>query len=401
MQNFQLEHLGTVATSERRIEFVERKGIGHPDTICDGIAESISIALCQAYLERAGRVLHHNIDKGLLVAGQTTPAFGGGVVDVPMRLVIGDRATAECDGYHISTEEIAIESAKGWIQDHLRLIDPDKHLIFQNELKAGSPELTDIFSRKIISANDTSAAVGFAPLTETEQLVLATERQINSDKFKKQFSEAGEDVKVMGVRRDRNLHLTVAVAMVDLYIKDARQYFDRKQEMQQELIQFLEPQLTTLDGIQLDLNTLDNPERGLGGMYLTVLGTSAEGADGGEVGRGNRVNGLITLNRPMSTEAAAGKNPVSHVGKIYNVLSHYLAEKIYESVEPVKEVCVWLCSQIGREISDPWMMSIEVVLSPGTELQEIKPAVLAIAEKELAGIDNFVVRLSRGEFSVY
>jgi len=148
--------------------------------------------------------LHHNIDKGLLVAGQTIPAFGGGVVDAPMRLVIGDRATAECDGYRISTEEIAIESAKGWIRDHLRLIDPEKHLIFQNELKAGSPELTDIFARKTLSANDTSAAVGFAPLTETEQLILATERQINSDQFKKQFPEAGEDVKVMGVRRDRN-----------------------------------------------------------------------------------------------------------------------------------------------------------------------------------------------------
>ncbi|WP_299461608.1 methionine adenosyltransferase [uncultured Gimesia sp.] len=401
MQNFQLEHSGNVATFERRTEFVERKGIGHPDTICDGIAESISIALCQAYLDRAGRVLHHNIDKGLLIAGETRPALGGGIVDVPMRLVIGDRATAECDGFRISTKEIAISSAKGWIRNHLRLVDPEKHVIFQNELKAGSPELTDIFSRKQISANDTSAAVGFAPLTETEQLVLATERQINSDKFKKLFVEAGEDVKVMGIRRDRSLQLTVAVALVDRYIKNVRQYFDRKQEMQQELMEFLEPQLKTLDGVQLDLNTLDNPERGLGGMYLTVLGTSAEGADGGQVGRGNRVNGLITLNRPMSTEAAAGKNPVSHVGKIYNVLSHYLAEKIHASVEPVKEVCVWLCSQIGRDISDPCMMSVEVVLREGTALPDVEPAILAIVEKELAGIDDFVVRLSRGEFSVY
>tara|TARA_R110002111_G_scaffold2705_5_gene18041 strand:- start:26122 stop:27327 length:1206 start_codon:yes stop_codon:yes gene_type:complete len=401
MQNYQLEHSGNVATSERRTEYVERKGIGHPDTICDGIAEAISIALCQAYLERAGRVLHHNIDKGLLIAGETKPAFGGGVVDVPMRLVIGDRATAECDGSRISTKDIAISSASGWIQNHLRLVDPEKHLVFQSELKAGSPELMDIFSRKRISANDTSAAVGFAPLTETEQLVLATERQINSAQFKKEFVEAGEDVKVMGVRRDRNLHLTVAVAMVDRYIKNAGQYFDRKREMQQELIQFLEPQLKMLDGIQLDLNTLDDPERGLGGMYLTVLGTSAEGADCGQVGRGNRVNGLITLNRPMSTEAAAGKNPVSHVGKIYNVLSHYLAENIHAAVKPVKEVCVWLCSQIGRDISDPWMMSIEVVLSEGTSLQDVEPAILAIVEKELADIDNFVVRLARGEFSVY
>ncbi|QDT91545.1 methionine adenosyltransferase [Gimesia algae] len=401
MQNFQLELMGNVATSERRTEFVERKGIGHPDTICDGIAESVSIALCETYLERAGRVLHHNIDKGLLVAGQTTPALGGGVVQVPMRLVIGDRATAEWDGYRISTEDIAINSAREWIKENLRLIDPDRHLVFQNELKAGSPELTDIFSRKKLTANDTSAAVGYAPLSETEQLILATERRINSDEFKKKFSEAGEDVKVMGIRRDRSLHLTVAVAMVDRYIKDVQQYFDRKQEMRQELIQFLEPQLKTLDRVQVELNTLDDPERGLGGMYLTVLGTSAEGADGGQVGRGNRVNGLITLNRPMSTEAAAGKNPVSHVGKIYNVLSHHLADKIHASIEPVKEVCVWLCSQIGREINDPWMMSIEVVLSDNISLQDVETALHAIVQQELAGIDDFVVRLSRGEFSVY
>jgi len=243
--------------------------------------------------------------------------------------------------------------------------------------------------------------VGYAPLSETEQLILATEQQINSDEFKTNFPEEGEDVKVMGIRRDRSLHLTVAVAMVDRDIKDVRQYFDRKQEMRQELIQYLEPQLKTLDRIQLELNTLDDPERGLGSMYLTVLGTSSEGADGGQVGRGNRVNGLITLNPPMSTEAAAGKNPVSHVGKIYNILSRYLADIIYTSIEPVKEVCVWLCSQIGRDINDPWMMSIEVVLSQDTSLQDVEVPLLAIVQRELAGIDDFVVRLSRGEFSVY
>ena len=401
MQNFNLALSGTVSTPEQQTEFVERKGIGHPDTICDGIAEAISIDLSQAYFERIGRVLHHNIDKGLLVAGQTSPALGGGIVNEPMRLVIGDRATAECDGYRISTDEIAISSAKNWIKNNLRLVNPDKHLIFQNELKAGSPELTDIFSRKNLSANDTSAAVGYAPLSETEQLVLATERRINSNEFKDEFPEAGEDVKVMGVRQGRNLYLTVAVAMVDYHFKEAKQYFDRKQELQQDLVQFLEPQLKELDQVQLEINTLDDPERGLGGMYLTVLGTSAEGADGGQVGRGNRVNGLITLNRPMSTEAAAGKNPVSHVGKIYNVLSHYLSDQIYSSIAPVKEVCVRLCSQIGREISDPWMMSVEVVLTPNTSLSDIEPALQEIVQRELAGMDDFVLRLSRGEFSVY
>lgn len=401
MEHFQLETLGPLTTEEKAVEFVERKGIGHPDTICDGIAEAISISLSQSYLQWAGRILHHNIDKGLLVAGHTEPELGGGIVHTPMRLVIGDRATAEWDGHRISVEEIALESAREWIKAHLPLVNPDTHVVFQNELRAGSPELTDIFSRARLLSNDTSAAVGFAPRTETEELVLETERLLNTEEFKLKYPETGWDVKVMGVRRGRSLQLTLAVAIIDRYIEEVQYYFDRKKALEEELTAFLEPQLKTLDSVELAINTLDDPERGLDGMYLTVLGTSAEGADGGQVGRGNRVNGLITLNRPMSTEAAAGKNPFSHVGKIYNVLCQELAEKIYTELEPVKEVCVRMCSQIGREISDPWMVSTEVVLSQGTELKEVEEPIKAIIAKQLRGMEDFVRRLASGEFSVY
>jgi S-adenosylmethionine synthetase len=401
MEHFELEGMGPLTTAEKAVEFVERKGIGHPDTICDGIAEAISISLSQNYLQWAGRILHHNIDKGLLVAGHTQPELGGGVVHTPMRLVIGDRATSEWDGHRISVEEIAEESAKEWIKAHLPLVNPETHMVFQNELRAGSAELTDIFARASLLSNDTSAAVGFAPLTETEQLVLETERLVNTEEFKLKYPETGWDVKVMGVRRGRQLQLTLAVAIIDRYIEEVQYYFDRKKELETELTAFLEPQLNTLDSVNLAINTLDDPERGLEGMYLTVLGTSAEGADGGEVGRGNRVNGLITLNRPMSAEAAAGKNPISHVGKIYNVLCHQLAQQIYEELEPVKEVCVRMCSQIGREISDPWMVSTEVVLSEGIELKEVEKPIRELIEKQLRGIEDFVRRLASGEFSVY
>lgn len=401
MEHFHLEQRGALTTAEGTMEFVERKGIGHPDTICDGIAEAISVALSQNYLQWAGRILHHNIDKGLLVAGQTEPELGGGTVHVPMRLVLGDRATADWDGHRISVEDIAIETAREWIGTYLPLVNPETHVVFQNELKPGSHELTSLFSRSHLLANDTSAAVGFAPLTETEKLVLKTERWLNTEEFKREFPETGQDIKVMGVRHERNLQMTVAVAIVDRYIEEVQYYFDRKRELHDALKAFLEPQLETLDSVDLKINTLDDPERGVDGMYLTVLGTSAEGADGGQVGRGNRVNGLITLNRPMSTEAAAGKNPVSHVGKIYNVLSHHLANQIYSELEPVKEACVRMCSQIGREISDPWAVSVEVVLADGIKPEEVEQEVRKIVEKELRGLDSFVRRLSRGEFSVY
>jgi S-adenosylmethionine synthetase len=318
-----------------------------------------------------------------------------------MRLVFGDRATAEYKGKRLDVGAIAEASAKQWLRQHLRFVDPQQHLVFQNELKAGSPELADLFDRPVMGANDTSAAVGYAPLTETERLVFAAELYLNSSEFKQRFPEAGEDVKVMGYRLDRELVLTVAMAVVDRFILDAKTYFDRKQEMRLALELYLAREQRTLDRIRVDLNMLDDPTRGEKGMYLTVLGTSAEGGDCGQVGRGNKVNGVIALNRPMSTEAAAGKNPVSYVGKIYSLLTHRIAAEIYAGVPGLREVYVWLCSQIGQPIDQPLIASAQLILQSGVALAEVEPTVKALIEQELATMDNFTARLAGGELPVW
>ena len=401
MSNIILEELKQTPVEQQRVELVERKGTGHPDSICDAIMEQISVALCREYLDRFGRILHHNIDKGLLVAGRADPRPGGGSVMEPMRLVIGDRATAEYKGKRIDVGVVAEASARYWFRQNLRFVEPEKHVVFQNELKEGSPELTDIFERDVIGANDTSAAVGYAPLTETERIVFATERYLNSKEFKHHFPEAGEDVKVMGYRRDRELVLTVALAFVDRFVPDAKTYFARKQEIQVALEEYLAREQRTLDRTTVTINTLDDPARGEGGMYLTVLGTSAEGGDCGQVGRGNKVNGVIALNRPMSTEAAAGKNPVSHVGKIYSLLTHRIAAEIYASVPGLREVYVWLCSQIGKPIDQPLIASAQLILQQGVALADVKSAVESVVEHELATIGDFTSRLARGELPVW
>ncbi len=400
MSNLIIEELKQTPLENRRVELVERKGVGHPDSVCDAIVEQISIALCRVYLATFGRVLHHNTDKCLLVAGRTEPRFGGGVVLEPMRLVFGDRATAEYRGTRIDTGAIAEETAKRWLRENLRFVNPGEHVVFQNELKGGSLELTDLFERQVLGANDTSAAVGYAPFTETEKMVLAAERYLNSSEFKKTFPEAGEDIKVMGYRHDRELVLTVALAFVDRFIPDGNTYFQRKREMETALEAHLLHLNKSMDRITVVINTLDDPRRGAGGVYLTVLGTSAEGADCGQVGRGNRVNGLITLNRPMSTEAAAGKNPVSHVGKIYSQLTHQIAAQVYSRVPGLSEVYVWLCSQIGKPIDQPLIASAQVVLGPEVAFHDIRSAVEAVIESELTALPAFTARLAKGELPV-
>lgn len=170
----------------QKVEVVERKGLGHPDYICDAIMEQISVNLSQKYLETFGTILHHNIDKGMLVAGEVEGKFGGGRIVNPMRLIIGDRATFEAQGIEIDVPGLAISTAQEWLLDNLRFVDPE-NLFYQVELKKGSAELTDIFSRggEILGANDTSAAVGYAPLSPTEKLVFECERHLNSREFKK------------------------------------------------------------------------------------------------------------------------------------------------------------------------------------------------------------------------
>jgi S-adenosylmethionine synthetase len=400
-RNIFVEQVPNLPMEEQPTELVERKGVGHPDSICDAIMDAVSVELCRAYLDHFGRILHHNIDKSLLVAGQTTPRLGGGVVNEPMRLVFGDRATYEYQGVRIPVGHIAEATARQWLRGHLRFVDAQSHIVFQNEIKPGSPELTDIFDREFIGANDTSAGVGYAPLSETERLVLATERYLNSTAFKAAFPEAGEDIKVMGYRFGRQLTLTVALAFVDRFIPDVKTYFERKAAIHDELQSFVAREARALDAVTVDINTLDDRQRGEGGVYLTVLGTSAEGGDGGQVGRGNRVNGVIAFNRPSTTEAAAGKNPVSHVGKIYNLLSHEIAYHVYRDVPGIREVTIWLCSQIGKPIDRPMMAAAQLILQAGANLEDVRKPVAGVIDRELAGIHAFSQRLAQGELAVW
>lgn len=389
-----------VPVAKQPVEYVERKGLGHPDSICDALMEAVSVALSEAYLDRFGRVLHHNIDKGLLVAGQTRPKFGGGVVEAPMRVVVGDRATDQFGDTRIPVRDIVDSAIRDWIKGNLRLVDPDLHIILQNELRPGSAELTGIFDREQIVANDTSAVVGYAPLSETDRIVLAAERFLNNSDFKLRHPETGEDIKVMGVRNDRQLALTAAIAFVDRYVPSEAAYFDAKRLICDELLQHVNDQLEHLDAATIDIDMLDREGGGENGTYLTVLGTSAESGDGGQVGRGNRVNGLITLNRPMTLEAAAGKNPVSHVGKIYNLLAHGLADTIWSSLDVVDEVYVWICSQIGEPLDRPWRASVQLALASGTETSDVESAVRDIVHNRFTTIADFTTQLSHGELPV-
>jgi S-adenosylmethionine synthetase len=401
MRNIIVEALKQTPLKKQRIEIVERKGLGHPDYICDAVMDQISVRLSKMYLEKAGVILHHNVDKSLLVAGKAEPRFGGGIVKQPMLFVFGDRATSKINGEEINVSEIAVNVAKEWFRKNMRFVDPEKHVKYQVELRPGSVGLVDIFKRKgrFLGANDTSAAVGYAPMTTTEKVVRKTEQFLNLTEFKQRFPETGEDIKVMGYRNNNHLHLTVSIAFVDRYINNEEDYFDKKAKILEETKKFVMAN-TDFDDVDVQLNTLDVHGRGLGGMYLTVLGTSADSGDSGEVGRGNRVNGLISLNRPFCSEAAAGKNPVSHVGKIYNVLTYKIARDVYEQVPEVEEVYIWLLSKIGTPIDHPAIAAAQVIMKGNNSLEAVRREIKQVLDYELENIDKFCMELAQGKIPI-
>jgi S-adenosylmethionine synthetase len=365
--------------------------------------DAISVALSQEYLRQFGAILHHNIDKALLAAGSTRKKFGGGNVTKPMELIIGDRATFKIQSKKIPVKAIAVESAKQWFHKNLRFVDPEKDVRYRVVLAEGSGELTDIFSRagSVREANDTSAAVGYYPLSPAERLVFELEKHLNSAAFKKRFPETGEDVKVMALRNKMVLDITVSMPLVARFIPSVAAYFERKSHVYLAIRSFLESHNPGIfESIQLHYNTLDRDDRGISGVYLTLLGTSAEDADSGQVGRGNRVNGLISMNRPLGTEAAAGKNPISHVGKIYNLLAYDIAKKIYRTVEGINEVYVVLLSQIGQPIDTPKLANARVHLKKGRTLRGVSKEVEGIFDQAFGDINGFCMEIANGKYPV-
>lgn len=396
-RNLVVEPLPTVHIENQAVELVERKGIGHPDSIADGVSESVSQALSRMYLDEFGRILHHNTDETQVVGGASEPKFGGGRVTEPIYILLVGRATTEVNNEKLPYRQIAIDAARDYIKSVCAHIDPSKQIEFDCKIGPGSVDLRGVFEQKAVLANDTSFGVGFAPLSDTERLVLETERFITT-KLKKKVPAVGEDVKVMACRNGQDIRLTIAAALVGSEIADADEYQSVCDTIRDQVAD-LATKLTTRS-VEVDVNTADDPE--LGRYYLTVTGCSMEAGDDGSVGRGNRVNGLITPNRPMSLEAAAGKNPVNHVGKIYNLLSNLIAQDVVkESGGNVKEIHVRILSQIGKPVDQPQVASLQILPADGVKLATVRKNAEAIANRWFENLDSLPQKLLTGKLTVF
>ncbi len=400
MANIAVGNLEFPKVSEQPIEIVERKGIGHPDTICDALAEELSIALSNLYIEEFGAIMHHNVDKALLIGGVADPQFKGGRMIDPIEIYLTGRAIDEKDGKRLPVKELAVETTHKWLQENIPNIDITNHVIIHPKLKPGSKDLVELFERfqlkgEIPLANDTSFGVGFAPFSDIETIVYELERTLNSKEFKKEHPYVGEDIKIMGVRNEDKIRITIAMAFVDKFVDNTNDYLEKK-EVVTNYAYALAQKLTDRT-VEIFINTADDPDNE--SVYITVTGTSAEAGDDGQVGRGNRTNGLITPYRPMSLEAAAGKNPVSHIGKIYNTAATDMAERIVAEIEEIDEAYCYLVSQIGKPITEPQVCDVK--LRANIDISKVEDKVRKIAQEEIDKLPQTWQKFLNRHFRLY
>jgi len=358
----------TTATDDTAVEFVERKGRGHPDTLADAIAERFVELYVDWTLRELGVVTNAWVDKVVLLGGASDFDWGRGRMLRPIEVMFAGKVTSQVGrGAEIPVAELQKLAAWECLMAAYPLLTEGDLMVRDLTTAtrgAGRPaswyapgDLKALHQRPPEFANDSVICCGYAPLSAVERYVLELEGLLASGAGRP--PSAGTDVKVLAQRIGPELELTLAVPAIASLTESRRHYDDLKgaaiEIARGQAVQML-PDLTLTE---VRVNTRDDDNA----VYMSHLGGALDTGDVGVVGRGNRLNGLIAPGRETSIEAPHGKNPLNHAGKVYAVSCRRLANAIHERIGG--EVFVTIVTETGRLLDDP--LHIAIKLGSGAE----------------------------------
>ena len=245
-------------------------------------------------------------------------------------------------------------------------------------------------------SNDTSTTVSYHPLSDLENMVIMSEEFLDNPDFKKTHQYVGTDIKVMGKRVKKDIELTLCIPFIAKFTPDQNFYINKLKDLKYLIIEILKKDFSEYS-INILLNTRDNFDNQ--DVYLTAIGSAIESGDEGAVGRGNRSNGVIPFTRNMSSEAPCGKNPVYHTGKIFTVIGDIIAEEIFNRLGI--ESTVYLTSQMGRDMNDPWQVAIAVDGYQKDIDEKLKDDIENIVEENLKKHIEATNKVVDGEIKIY
>lgn len=383
---------------EAPVEVVERKGLGHPDTLADALAERMSVAYSGYCRERFGAILHHNLDKLYLRGGHCQIALGAFEMTAPITLTIGGRVSTSFGGEPVGHRELFEDVARRYLSAVLPRFDHARWLRIEHATTDRSRfpawfhprSLEDLPELASPAASDTAVVTAWWPETPAERVTLALERHLNQEGAGPRHPELGQDIKVMTIRHGRRLDITVNVAVHPLVASDIGTYDAITDELHAELDQLAGGVLAGTMEHRLSLNTGDgNPYRGKR-CYLLGSGSCLEFGEEGFVGRGNTPAGYIPLHRPKSAEAAFGKNPAYHAGKVYTIHAGQIARAIFEATGAPATITI--VSRHSDPLRQPSFVDVAVHGDADPHaVQEIAGTSLATADHLSLALDGWLV----------
>ncbi len=408
-----------IEPSERPIEIVERKGVGHPDTMSDALAEYLSCAYSNYTLAKFGAVLRHQFDKVALMCGRARVVFGGGELLDPIRILLNGRASARLGSEEIPVRDILIDATRSFFRDRFPMLDFERDFKILYEVRTGHHittggiferteevrsataaihhrfhprSLSDLPETHKVEANDTSAAVAWAPYSPLERAVLVIESKLNSGAFKSDHPWVGSDIKIMAVRRGDRASMVIAVPLLSSLIPSGEVYFERLKQIEEQVRRLFGECAPRYQLVELILNSGDN--LGARKLYMNFCGSSIESGDEGMVGRGNRIGGIIAPCRPISMEGIGGKNPRYHVGKVYSAAAFDVAQRLH--LELGYSTNVFLVNRMAEPLSTPWFATVET-----SSNQTDSNAIARIVGETLSDMEGVTRRILRGAYPLF
>lgn len=317
------------------VAFVERKGIGHPDSVADLIAEQV-MAGYRSYIYSKLNIMPNGwFDKVVVAGGESSVEFGKAVILKKPKIVLYgkamkiDNSTDYMNNIFAEAVEHVLDTTFGVgtfnkvdVEVSVNSGTGAEHAQDFYSIKTDS-ELSSYFKKDTQKANDTVITSGWWPFNSSEKSVILLENYINSDRFKKVFPETGQDVKVVTTYTNKTYEFTICVPFIADLTPNSEFYNSKKSAIVEHLKVFIRDEIG-IDEFIINLNTKDDENS----AYLTVFGSAFDKGDVGVTGRGNRYPGVISVLRPSGVEAYSGKNTFNHSGKLYTYLAVDVAKTV-------------------------------------------------------------------------
>lgn len=356
-----------IDVEKNNIEIIERKGLGHPDTLADKLAEECSRVYSNYCIERFGCVLHHNFDKLYIGAGCFRYENGAVNMYQPVKVYLNGRASNVMNVEKIDIDGLLKPVIKKYLASVLPRLDVEHELEININCTQNTkvhnwftPEsINDIPDAIKVFANDTSLCVSHYPFTLCEQIAFYAEQffwKYNKNYASPKYDDIGQDIKVMVSRIKQDVTLTICLPVYPDKFNSNEEYITILKKYEKLMATYIK-KIPDIDryNLKIEINKMANGDYL---FYSLCKGSCIECGEEGIVGRGNNSQGIIPAFRPHTMEAPCGKNERYHTGRVLSFLAGRVVKRIYD--EYGVKTSMYCLTKNKNNLLEPFLMYLSV-----------------------------------------